>query len=408
MPQTLENSTEFHEQTTSAPESGIEISDMVSSHELGIKVEILAHESNPDPPVLPECEHRFILNLCSLSKPDTFVIAFISAQPSSSQKPNFKSYENEKTVETCAPTEGAGKDDVIFSGEVEIISKEESVSNISQTIPRHKKIQNDIKIPDYVCQKIAEAMSLLKIDLNHKSITNSIQKLQNGCLQYMGRCGAKPPDNLPKSEHSFFKMFHSLLYRANPVKHFWENIMFESISLVSYDVIAPKPYVAQTLNSTYPLGLEWGTVEYLASCLSKSKQHPTQLSIEGGGADNEISTKPHKNLEDLMDTVIHSMIAYNMVRTHTKVEVNGIKGKLMSSRKNEAIKDRLTCHNNLGINQICYGILAAFCAVGVHGLMGSSDDWRTGSVKGALSLIDISEKPSEGKNLVEPVWLCTN
>ncbi|MBW0589399.1 hypothetical protein O181_129114 [Austropuccinia psidii MF-1] len=105
---------------------------MVSSHELGIEVESLAHESNQDPPVLPECEHRFILNICSLSKPDTFVIAFISAQPPSSQKPNFKSYEKEKTVEPCAPTEDAGQDDVIFSGEVEIISKEQFVSNIAQ------------------------------------------------------------------------------------------------------------------------------------------------------------------------------------------------------------------------------------------------------------------------------------
>ncbi|MBW0518500.1 hypothetical protein O181_058215, partial [Austropuccinia psidii MF-1] len=54
MPKTLGNSTEFNEQTTSAPESGSEISDMVSSHELGIEVESLAHEFNPDPPVLPE------------------------------------------------------------------------------------------------------------------------------------------------------------------------------------------------------------------------------------------------------------------------------------------------------------------------------------------------------------------
>ncbi|MBW0575734.1 hypothetical protein O181_115449 [Austropuccinia psidii MF-1] len=98
MPQTLENSTEFHEQTTSAPENGSAISDMVSSHELRIEVESLAHESNPDLPVLPECENRFILNICSLSKPDNFVIAFISAQPPSSQKPNFKIYEKEKTV----------------------------------------------------------------------------------------------------------------------------------------------------------------------------------------------------------------------------------------------------------------------------------------------------------------------
>ncbi|MBW0540904.1 hypothetical protein O181_080619 [Austropuccinia psidii MF-1] len=160
----------------------------------------------------------------------------------------------------------------------------------------------------------------------------------------------KPPDNLPKSEHSFFKMVQRILYPTNPVTHFWANVMFESISLVSYDVISPKPYVAPTSNSTNPLGLKWGAVEYLAFCLSKSKKRATQLSIEGRGADNEISTKPHKNLEDLMDTVIHLMIAYNMVRPHTKVKVNGIKDKLTSSKKNKAIKDLLTCHKNLGIN----------------------------------------------------------
>ncbi|MBW0542555.1 hypothetical protein O181_082270 [Austropuccinia psidii MF-1] len=76
---------------------------MVSSYELGIEVESLALESNPDPPVFPE------------------------SQPPSSQKPNFESYEKENIVEPCAPTEDAGKDDVIFSGKVEIISKEQFV-----------------------------------------------------------------------------------------------------------------------------------------------------------------------------------------------------------------------------------------------------------------------------------------
>ncbi|MBW0493313.1 hypothetical protein O181_033028 [Austropuccinia psidii MF-1] len=109
--------------------------------------------------------------------------------------------------------------------------------------------------------------------------------------------------------------------------------MFESISLVSYNVIAPKPYVAPTSNSTNPLGLKWGAAEYLASCLSKLKQHTTQLSTEGGSADNEILTKRHKKLEDLMDTVIHLMIVYNMVRAHSKVKVYGMKGKLTSSKK---------------------------------------------------------------------------
>ncbi|MBW0577919.1 hypothetical protein O181_117634 [Austropuccinia psidii MF-1] len=175
---------------------------------------------------------------------------------------------------------------------------------------------------------------------------------------------AKPPENLPKSDNSFFKIVQSLLYPTNPAKHFWANVMFESSSLVSYNVIAPKPYVALTSNLTNPLGLKRGEVEYLASCLSKSKKCATQPSIEGGRADNEISTKPHKSLEDLMDTVIHLMIAYNMVRAHTKVEVNGIKGKLTSSKKNEAIKDLLRCHKNLGINQICYGILGLAVPLG--------------------------------------------
>ncbi|MBW0587958.1 hypothetical protein O181_127673 [Austropuccinia psidii MF-1] len=99
---------------------------------------------------------------------------------------------------------------------------------------------------------------------------------------------AKPPDNLQKSKHCFFKMVQSLLYPANPVKHLWENVMFESIILVSYNVIAPKPYAAPTSNLTAPLRLEQRAVEYLASCLSKSKKRATQISIEGGRADNEI------------------------------------------------------------------------------------------------------------------------
>ncbi|MBW0484650.1 hypothetical protein O181_024365 [Austropuccinia psidii MF-1] len=202
---------------------------MVSSHELGIEVESLSNEINPDPLVLPEYEDRFILNIFNLSNPESFLIAFISAQPPSSQKPNFKSYEKEKTVEPCAPTEDAGQDDVIFSCKVEIISKEQCFSNIAQKIPRLEKIQKDSKVPDYI-----------------------------------------------------------LLYPSNLIKHFWENVMFESISLVSYDVIAPKPYVAPKTNSTNPLGLKQGQVEYLASSLSKLKQHATQLSIEDGRTDNEI------------------------------------------------------------------------------------------------------------------------
>ncbi|MBW0539066.1 hypothetical protein O181_078781 [Austropuccinia psidii MF-1] len=148
---------------------------MVSSHELGIEVESLAHEFNPDPPVLPE------------------------SQPPSSQKPNFKSYEKEKTVEPCAPTEDAGQDDVIFSGEVEIISNEQFVSNIAQTIPRFEKIQNDSKIPDDVLQKIAEAMSLLKMDLNRVEVGKSLPEGSQVVIGVPGKgLGKRPNINATK------------------------------------------------------------------------------------------------------------------------------------------------------------------------------------------------------------------
>ncbi|MBW0498636.1 hypothetical protein O181_038351 [Austropuccinia psidii MF-1] len=194
LPQNPGNSTEFNELQTSAPESGSEISDMVRSHELGLEVESLANKSNPDPPVLQECEHRFILNICSLSKPDPFVIAFLSAQPPSSQKPNFKIYEKEKTVEPCALTEDAGQDDLIFSGEVEIIFKERFVSKIAQTMPRLKKIQNDSKIPDYVRQKIAQAMSLLKMDLNRVEVGESLPEGSQVVIGVPGKGLGKRPN----------------------------------------------------------------------------------------------------------------------------------------------------------------------------------------------------------------------
>ncbi|MBW0494521.1 hypothetical protein O181_034236 [Austropuccinia psidii MF-1] len=175
MPQTPGNLTEFHEQSTSAPDSGNEVFDMVSSNELGIEVESQSHEKNQDPPVLPECEYTSILSI-GISQNLLLCHSLTSSQPPRSQKPNFKSYWKEKTVEPCSPAEDAGQDDVIFSGKVKIISKEQFFSKISQAIPRLEKMQNDSKISDYVRQNIAEAMSLLKRDLNHKSITISPQK----------------------------------------------------------------------------------------------------------------------------------------------------------------------------------------------------------------------------------------
>ncbi|MBW0590581.1 hypothetical protein O181_130296, partial [Austropuccinia psidii MF-1] len=78
--------------------------------------------------------------------------------------------------------------------------------------------------------------------------------------------------------------------------------MFESISLASLNVISPKLCFAPSKNDTNPSGLEQGGNECIASCLSKLKQHATQLSIERGRAEKELLMNPHKNLEELMGT----------------------------------------------------------------------------------------------------------
>ncbi|MBW0507204.1 hypothetical protein O181_046919 [Austropuccinia psidii MF-1] len=111
MPQAPRISEQLNQLPTSSPESVSEISDMVISNELGIELEILAHENNQDPPVIPE--------------------SFILSQPSSSQKTDLKSYEKKITVEPCAPTEDVGQDEVISSGKFEIISKKPFSSKIS-------------------------------------------------------------------------------------------------------------------------------------------------------------------------------------------------------------------------------------------------------------------------------------
>ncbi|MBW0464240.1 hypothetical protein O181_003955 [Austropuccinia psidii MF-1] len=97
MPQTLGNLTELNELPASGLESGSEISYMVSSNEVGMEVESLEHENNQNPPILLECAHKLILNISNLSKPDDFFIAFISAKPLSSQKPNLKRQSFRKT-----------------------------------------------------------------------------------------------------------------------------------------------------------------------------------------------------------------------------------------------------------------------------------------------------------------------
>ncbi|MBW0475690.1 hypothetical protein O181_015405 [Austropuccinia psidii MF-1] len=130
----------------------------------------------------------------------------------------------QKTVEPCAPTEDSGKDNVIFSGEVEIISKEQFVSKIAQTIPRLEEIQNDSKIPDYVCQNISEAMSLLKMDLNGVEMGESLPEGSQVVIGVPGKgLGKRPTINATKNtnkKHCTFEASNSSRDQGDDIINF--------------------------------------------------------------------------------------------------------------------------------------------------------------------------------------------
>ncbi|MBW0522448.1 hypothetical protein O181_062163 [Austropuccinia psidii MF-1] len=404
MPQTLANSTEFHEQTTSAPESGSEISEMegvevgespgegslvvirVPGKGLGRRPNINATKKTSK-----KC-HTFEAAKYSRDQGDDMInveVDNIDNEPPHTESPpilnetihdetpptslqNIQAFQERETIKHDKM--GQDRTDIMPDPEPKVSSSPNfqgislsQIEDLGEILTYHSNITQEAwkRGLDNINSTHKNQWDNLPTNDAHTFLPIGIKVIRNGELKMLAWLEeleisgldfckpteteeffnnnilnlklmkelAKPPDNLLNSEHPFFKMVQSLLYPSNPIKIFWANFMFDSISLVSYNVIAPEPCVAPTSNSTDPLGLEWGAIEYLSSFLSTSKKFYKKLSIEGGGADHKILTNTHKNLEELMDTVIHLMISYNMVRAHTKVKVNCLKGKLMNSKK---------------------------------------------------------------------------
>ncbi|MBW0515668.1 hypothetical protein O181_055383 [Austropuccinia psidii MF-1] len=101
MPQIPGNAKELNQLPTSASKNGSKISDMVSSNELGIEVESLVHENNQDPQFLPECEHKFMLNINNLSKPDFSHSLYFSSAFKLSKAKFEKLSEGKYSVTLC-------------------------------------------------------------------------------------------------------------------------------------------------------------------------------------------------------------------------------------------------------------------------------------------------------------------
>ncbi|MBW0471530.1 hypothetical protein O181_011245 [Austropuccinia psidii MF-1] len=127
-----------------------------------------------------------------------------------------------------------------------------------------------------------EELEIAWLDFFNATETKEFLDNNIGNLKLMKE-SAKPPDNLPKSEHSFLRMVQGLLYPFKPIKHFWANVLFESISLVPYNIIAPKPYVAPTTTAANPLRLNMERLNQLplAWVNQRNVQHNLALKVAG-------------------------------------------------------------------------------------------------------------------------------
>ncbi|KAI8454788.1 hypothetical protein BY996DRAFT_6413627 [Phakopsora pachyrhizi] len=94
----------------------------------------------------------------------------------------------------------------------------------------------------------------------------------------------------------------------------WVILLFEYLHLVTRDIIVPVKFVTQQVTTENPLSVECA----LAGFLNRG----TILPLKGlKGNDNTIkdtAAGTFKDLDDLVDKIVHILLAINMVQAHAK------------------------------------------------------------------------------------------
>ncbi|KAI8445068.1 hypothetical protein BY996DRAFT_6424698 [Phakopsora pachyrhizi] len=127
------------------------------------------------------------------------------------------------------------------------------------------------------------------------------------------------------------KNINDIVYIIQPISNIpisqrmiWENVLFESLHLVTRDIIAPVKFVPQQVTTENPLSVECALASSLVFCFSFNNNRGTILPMKGcKGNDNTIkdpSAGNFKNLDDLDDKIVHILLAINMVQAHAKFQ----------------------------------------------------------------------------------------
>ncbi|KAI8457060.1 hypothetical protein BY996DRAFT_6411922 [Phakopsora pachyrhizi] len=127
------------------------------------------------------------------------------------------------------------------------------------------------------------------------------------------------------------KNINDIVYIIQPISNIkiaqrmiWANPLFESLHSVTRDIIAPVKFVPQQVIIENPLSVECALAGFKAPCFSFNKNRGTILPMKGcKGNDNTIkdtAAETFKNLDDLVDKIVHILIAINMVQEHAKCQ----------------------------------------------------------------------------------------
>ncbi|CAH7688633.1 hypothetical protein PPACK8108_LOCUS23614 [Phakopsora pachyrhizi] len=145
------------------------------------------------------------------------------------------------------------------------------------------------------------------------------------------------------------------------------------------------------------------------------------LPMEGCKANDNTIKDPasgtFKNLDDLIDKIVHVLKAINMVQAHAKCQDNPAgpssficskgKGKAsISSIETISSKALQLVYKEIGLERPLYCVLMEFCAPGVRGLMLGSNNWRKCGALESLQIITLSNEilKLKGNDFEEPYW----
>ncbi|MBW0540354.1 hypothetical protein O181_080069 [Austropuccinia psidii MF-1] len=262
--------------------------------------------------------------------------------------------------------------EVLFGAEIEVITKEQFLNNSSQIAPRLEGMSKDAHIPQYVQGKLQEAREPLVSDIDcldlFSPISESLSIYETIWNISLFQSSMSILAGLPKRLHALYLLVHNLVQPSQHQNQQVANILFEAIALYMDDQNPLVTFnISDSASSDSLSGSQEGT-----SITSKGILTPT--------------------LTGLADNILQLMIAFNLVRAHTKVDWKTTQkiGKKLVKRGVDPLQALVNIQDQMKAGRPCYNLIAAFLTGGVCGLLVCSADYRISSVKGTLQLLEVT------------------